>query len=462
MIEGTSRTTALQAERIAPRSEKLSWMFVAVAVMSYGGWMFHLISRYAVNILFADQWDFDRATLFQKHSLWQRFSWQHGWHRLGVGALFQKLVDPLFVWNSRTESFVVGGVVVAATVTGLYLKRRIYGRISIFDIAITAILLTPAQYESVFISANFSQGALTIILILLFLLVWSLDRTTLRYFLLLLLNFAAIYTGFGLFLGILTPILFCIERVGTAAESRMHPAKFGALLAVSIGSFAAFFRLYNFYPGMGCYSSVGTRAYLEFVVLVFANFFSVNSTHGVVFVLGCGLLLALLISLIAAGWRLLSKKVPDISRIDQDRHLISAALIALTILVCLVTAHGRVCDGLAMALAPRYVIYLEPGMLGFYFFLLTIKHQRTQRLCLIGFLLVAITASLRVDQSAMAYPSEAKQLWKTCYLQTEEIQHCNEVAGLPIYAPPRVVRLRGELQYLKQTRQNLYADSSER
>jgi len=40
-----------------------------------------LISSYAVNIFYSDEWEFNDAALFQKHSLWQMFAWQHGLHR---------------------------------------------------------------------------------------------------------------------------------------------------------------------------------------------------------------------------------------------------------------------------------------------------------------------------------------------------------------------------------------------
>src|ERR671925_2294797 len=69
-------------------------LVVAVAFAFFAARMFRLISKYAVNIFFSDQWDFNDATLFQKHTIWQMFAWQHGPHRQGLGALFSKLVEP--------------------------------------------------------------------------------------------------------------------------------------------------------------------------------------------------------------------------------------------------------------------------------------------------------------------------------------------------------------------------------
>jgi hypothetical protein len=42
---------------------------VAVAFLLFAARLFRLISQYAINIFFSDQWDFNNATLFQKHSL---------------------------------------------------------------------------------------------------------------------------------------------------------------------------------------------------------------------------------------------------------------------------------------------------------------------------------------------------------------------------------------------------------
>src|SRR5579883_2285307 len=53
--------------------------------------LFLQVSHYAVNIFFSDQWVFDDATLFQRHSLWEMFRWQYGPQRQGVGALLSHI-----------------------------------------------------------------------------------------------------------------------------------------------------------------------------------------------------------------------------------------------------------------------------------------------------------------------------------------------------------------------------------
>src|SRR5436305_312831 len=229
-------------------------LLVATAFLVYAGRMFWLISRYAVNIFFADQWDFNNATLFQKHSMWQMFRWQHGPHRQGVGALFERMVDPLFGWNSRTESFVIGGVIVVAAICALWLKKRLYGELSVYDVVIPAILFTPALWQTLFMTQNFAHGPFPILLLLLYFISWTWRRPALRYTLALFLNFVAIYTGFGIFLGVLTPILLVLDYWARTPQTRVPRAYFIAAVLVSAISLASFFFGYTFQSGVKCFS----------------------------------------------------------------------------------------------------------------------------------------------------------------------------------------------------------------
>lgn len=173
-----SRSTQVEDTDL-PKSAHGSWGsrltsgIVALAFLIFACRMFRLISRYAVNIFFSDQWNFNNATLFQKHSIWQMFTWQHGPHRQGLGALFEKLIEPSFRWNSRIESFVVGGVVVVAALCALYLKKRLYGHFSASDVLIPAMFFIPRQFETLFVTANFAHGPFPLLLIVLYCLAWT-------------------------------------------------------------------------------------------------------------------------------------------------------------------------------------------------------------------------------------------------------------------------------------------------
>jgi hypothetical protein len=189
---------------------------------------------------------------------------------------------------------------------------------------------------------------------------------------------------------------------------------------------------------------------------MFANFFAVRRLTLGSELFGTFILAAVLASLIIVVISLMRKKnlAPD----DRNRALIILCLTAFTLLFCANTAYGRLCGGLATALQSRYTIYLEPAVLGFYFFLLSIRPGRARIFLLGGFLVLVMAASLYVDRRGMNFAWYVKEHWKTCYLQTQDIGSCNRAAGFPIYPNPEKNHLKEKLAYLKKTRQNLYLD----
>ena len=68
------------------------------------------------------------------------------------------------------------------------------------------------------------------------------------------------------------------------------------------------------------------------------------------------------------------------------------------------------------------------------------------------------TVPLRKDDTKiLGFVSSAKRNWKACYVQFEDIRGCNHAVGYGVY--PNLDRnLKGKLEFLKETRQNLYAD----
>lgn len=444
-------------------SSELAVVVVALAFVLYAARIFRLISCYAVNIFFSDQWDFNDATLFHHHSLWQIFTWQHGPHRQGMGGLFEKLVDPIFLWNSRTESFFVGGVIVTAAISALYLKRRLFGRLSLTDLVIPAILFTPAQFETLFVTANFAHGPFPLLLLFLYCLSWTLRKRALRYPLVLILNFVTIYTGFGLFLGVLTPILLAFDYWSRNPASRLPRAHFATTLVIALLSLGSFFLGYRFNPAADCFSLQAMRfkVYAAFVDLMFASIFSIKGTHGIYLVLGGILLAAVLITLAVAIFRLLRRQTGEMPETGPAGQLVILAMVAYSLLFCLNAAYGRQCGGLLLALSSRYVIYVEPAILGLYFQVLNVRRQHLRQSLLFGFLFAVVVASFRGDQPEMDHIRSIKQTWKACYLQTEDIQECDKAAGYPIHGltPVEPGHLLEKLQYLKNTHQNLYSDA---
>jgi hypothetical protein len=441
----------------------LTWLFISAVFIIFAVRIFRLISRYAVNVFFFDQWDFDDATLFQKHSVWQMFRAQHGPHRQGLAALFQKMVEPLFRWNSRTESFVIGGVIVVAAICALGLKRKLFGSVSVFDVVIPALLFTTAQWQTLFMSQNFAHGPFPLLLLLLYCLAWICQRQAVRYPLVLFINFLTIYTGFGVFLGVLTPILLILDYWASVPQTRLSMSCFIGTLSVAFASLGSFFIGYKFYnhSAADCFSlrPQSPLSYAHFVTLMFANFFSLRRLTVATTVVGIFILASVLIALAASSWPLLRRTPRQLTRDEYNRAFIIVALIAFTLLFCVNTAYGRLCLGLPAATVSRYVIYLEPAVLGLYFFLLSLRSGAIRMFLLTAFLVATVVASLHRDRAGMGAAFNIKEHWKTCYLQTEDIESCNALAG-PVYPVSQHHNLKEKLEYLKKTRQNLYLDQN--
>jgi len=146
---------------------------------------------------------------------------------------------------------------------------------------------------------------------------------------------------------------------------------------------------------------------------------------------------------------------------EWARNVTIVTLIAFSLLFALNTAYGRLCTGWQTAQSPRYANYLQLGLLGIYFYLLTIRKSLVRNITLLtmGIALLQSAPIRAVDRNTMRGFSEVKRKWKACYLSTADIKHCDQVAGFWIYPWPEGTHLKDKLQFLKETKQNLYADS---
>jgi hypothetical protein len=340
----------------------------------------------------------------------------------------------------------------------LWLKKRLYGTFSTLDVVIPAILFIPGQWATWFNVANFAHGPFPLLLILLYCGSWTIRRRVVRYPLILFINFLSIYTGFGIFLGVLTPILLLVDYWANTPQSRLPGVYFISAILLSGASLASFFVGYKFWPASQCFSLQlqSPVSYLAFVALMFASFFGLKDVTVPMQVIGTMIVAVVLVSMIVSIWLLFRQKTTNFADAGRDRKLIVVCLTAYTLLFCAFTAYGRQCQRLKTALAPRYVIYLEPAVLAVYFFLLCLRQGTARKVLVSGFLIAIAAASFYLDRTGMRLSRDIKQSWKTCYLQTEDIEKCNKVAGLPIY--PETANLRKKLEFLKKRRLNLFVD----
>src|SRR5215469_3257580 len=395
---------------------------VGLAALVLAERLFLLVDRYAVNVFFADQWEFNDATVFRSHSLWQIFLWQQGPHREGLGGVLSKWIEPLFRWDGRTESFLVAGILVAGMLLGLWLKKRLIGTLDYYDVVIPSIFLTATQCELIFGDANLALGPLPLLLIVVYCLSWTIPNSLPRITAVLMVNLFLVFTGFGLLMGVVTPVAL-LASLWMSPMKREHIANYLPAILLAAVSLGLFFVGYRWNPDVPCYDS-GPRSladYYRFAALMHGNYLgfdSVTSKHPEFWgVLLLGFFLAMMATVMANI--LLSAKAEERDAIGL---IVPFVLIAFGLAFAGATARGRICLGLGAAQESRYMPYLTPG-----FFVVYLYLQRVMPKCwarhavLSGYLLVCAYAGWPVhagDQLEMTGFRETKLRWKSCYLAT--------------------------------------------
>jgi hypothetical protein len=439
----------------------LPHFLVSATYLLLGVRFFALISQYAVNILFWDQWDFDDATLFQHHSILEMFRWEHAPHRQGLGALLQKLIDPSIHWNGRDEAFIVGAIIFSAAVLALLLKVRLYGAVGYSDVIIPLLFLTPLQYETLVVTPNFAHGSLPSLLTVLYCFCWLIRPYHWKYVCVLLVNFLLIYTGFGIFMGVVTPALLALDYY---AKTRHLAPKYqwGSALAltISIASLASFFASYQFQSAAQCFSFAprNPAVYFWFAALMFvsaAGLKILSLTPATL--IGAVVLLLLFVGLLVTLRRLLAKQ-SDI----WSRDAAVAALLAYCTVFCLNTAYGRMCLGLATAGASRYTPYVVLGLFGLYLYALSIRRRDLRVLLVLALLVFAALGARplnRKDAWIILNISNGKRVWRQCYLARHDTDECDALTNFKVHPRPDETHLQEKLDFLERNHLNLFDNS---
>jgi len=415
--------------------------------------MFRILNAYAVNIFFSDEWDF-RLPQFQGASLWRIFTWQHGPPRLGIGFVVDTLVNRITRWDSRGTTFLEGAVMLAAAICALWLKRRLFGRITVSDVVIPIIFLVPSQYLAFVATPIVAHGPFPAFLTVLFCLAWTVRNRLHRYAVVLIVNFLLIYTGFGTFVGFITPVLFVVEIFHTLQRRDRWWIPFAAL-AISILSLGSFFIGYKVAPAAGCltYARAPLLHYVWFAGLIFASFFSRYGHSFLPSSLGIAVMAAMLVACCWYGYRFLRL------RTDTRLEVTGLSLTGLSLLFAINAAIGRICLGIDAADAARYMPYLTVGFLGIYFFVLSVRRRFAGRV-MVGIFVVAMlvgaTPFTPRDKRGLAGEHAGKQAWKDCYLKYENVDYCDTRIGFRVYPIPAATHLEQKLQFLKAHHLNLF------
>lgn len=408
------------------------------------------IFTYSVNILFWDQWDL-YDVLFYKKTIWEMFLWQPGIHRQGLIFPVDMILAQITSWNTRVESLFVGFLSISACFFALWLKKMLFKKFNYSDVIIPTICLSFVQYANYVVVPFPSLAVFPLMLVFIYCIAWLLKNSILKYILILIINILLIYSGYGLFIGLITPlILFYFLLHEKDKKSRKIIL---ISLTLSILSVMSFFFGLNPTKDPIIISWSKLIYFIPYVILLFGNFFEPLSNLETILIGGFfSLTLACVI------YYLTLRKISKDRTIKSLVDLITIILFSFTFLYSISNFLGREAFGLSNALSSRYSTFYIPLFIGIYFFLLQLPNGLLKRTSVV--LMVSVFVVLYFFSFDLKSPNDyasSKNAWKNCYLQYENIDICDKKTNFEIYPnSPKKSALQDKLNFLKQNHLNLF------
>jgi hypothetical protein len=439
------------------------FLAVLAVILALGYKFFRFISDYSVNVLFYDQWDF-LAPLFQgRTGFFDLFLQQHGPHREGVGLLVVRLLYSVTAWNTRAEALLLGILVFVAMLGALFLKWRLFGGLSYWDVTIPLIFLNLMQFETFLAAVNPAYSVLPLLLVVLYCLALLLANPLVRYTLVLLLNVSLIYTGFGFFMGVVTLGVFALEILRASRRAvAVPPAIPVAGLVAAAASLASFFYRYVPATAVDCFIFPyhPLLSYPWFVALLFSAFLG---PRGPLLLVTAGGVAAMMFVVAAVTVQITTLVKREEADGRQASTMVITVLIGYSLLFAVNAAVGRVCLGLPLAAQPsRYSMLLVPAYLGIYFFLLSFPVPPIRSAAIPLFLLLLIPEGVTVPSGPAREMAEGKRAWAACYLKTGDIAGCDKATGFRVYPNPDQTGLPQKLEFLKRHRLSFFSEMDAR
>jgi hypothetical protein len=451
-VNSVARDPANAEQQNSTAGRVLRWtVFLIFSALAWRQLQF--VNSHAVNMMYGDQWDIYQP-MFQGQGWWQTFDLQHGPHRQGVGLLITRGVAQVSGWDSRWDAFAASALMVGAAGLGILLARR-FGipRGSLLLAAVPLLFLNVHQYEILVGAVNLSYGSTPMLLFMAYCLSWFVGSHLWRLLAVAALTFLLIFTGFGLFVGVLTPPLVAIEAVQAwRARERSRAMTAIVSLAIVVAGWALFSWGYTFQPAVSGFRFPYEHPlqYAVFVGRMLGNFYGAPVLSASEVALG----LAAVAALAAIGvWNGVQCVLKGVGA--NPRAVVLFCLSSFVLLFCANCAIGRVFTGPIAPLAPRYASLLIPGGLAILLQLFALPGRRKIAWLAIAYtvLLVPATAIPRADEVYGAnWYSEGRASWRAAYLSSHDEAKADQVSHFSVYPFP----LGDRLTYLQERQLNLF------
>jgi hypothetical protein len=424
---------------------------------------FYFIDKYAVNILFWDHWDL-YDPFFRHADFVDIFTKQHGPHRQGIGFILTYFIDTLSHWNTRIICFTIWLIFLTIAFGYYKITSSLFKHPSFkfFDLIIFLIALNPVQI--ILTTPNISHGPMPALLVMLFCFVLLIKNFYVRNATLLIINFNAIYSGFGIFLGAITPILFIYEAIcfyKVKDNNKFYVSLF--CLITSLFFIYLFFIDYHWQTSNPNFQFPYPRPweYIYFVVLSYAGFLGIPGHAFLSYFIGFIIFGTLCYMVIKQSIFLFKSTRKNI---DEKQLIINKIILILTtfsLLFIFSTAVGRIQFGIVSGQSTRYMIYLAPSIIAIYLHIKS-SSNRYKSIIIIMMLFTLVLLELFGNNSleVTIQFSGKKQEWKNNYLQFEKIEMANQLSSFKIHPNEKSTDMKNKLQYLKENKLNLFKEYS--
>jgi hypothetical protein len=434
----------------------VGWLVLLTATIALAVRQYQLVDHYALNIMFSDQWDLYRPILYHR-SWWALFTFQHGPHRQGVGFLIMPLLAKLSGCNTRWDAFATSYTMMTASVVGLFLSYLCGVRQPLALLAVPLMYLTVREYESFTAASNLSHGAMPMLIFTTICAAWFIRDHTIRIATTSLLTFGAIFTGFGIFAGVLVPVVFTIEAIQAHRQKQSNHAMIAICgIAACAVSWSIFSIGYVFEPANPTFHFPYDKPleYVGFVAIMLSNFYGAANRNPLAVPIGL-MLTASLVAICIYHFRQMLRY----GTLNRRTSVILFLLSVYALIYCFNTAIGRVSMGWkSTPLSSRYVILMIPAGMAIYLQLATVKRRLYALALPVFYCLLIAPGALQltaVDRRIIHVLHHDRRIaWANAYLATHDEMEANRLSNFAVYPLPG--HIQDELDILEANHLNFF------
>lgn len=420
--------------------------------------VFAFTYRYAVNLVFWDEWDYF-TPLWTNGSLKDLFFWQHGPHRMGVGYWIIAAIAKLTAWNSVAQAFGSAVFLVATAVIYYILKLKLTGRTHFLDLIFPILGLSLVHYE-VLIAGNIALNAFPLFGVSVFALVYaSALRSWVKQALLILITAAVTFSGFGVF--------WCLVHIGLILYEeikirKIRASKICSVLFLCLLLYLMFGPGYRHDSGASCPTCPSPKFY-QYIIFMLSGFAKLFAFYqGVPLAVQVLVAFAFLIFSIRFFYRRGVKKLRD------SISPVLPALIAFSVIFIAAAALGRAGLSSTGGRESRYMCYLLPAVFACYIWIAQQPAMDTAVgwykksgiwFAVLLFSTYPYHAAFNYDHYHGFYFS-IKEKWLKSFRANQNLEQADREAGGKIFPDYNNPAFQRGMKYLKENRFNLFRDSS--